>query len=293
MGAMIALESLNRTNSDLAATQKRVSTGYRVADSTDDGAAYAVAQSVRSTVGALTTANQQLGNVQGLLSTTQSGLNNISNTMASMRDVLVSLADANVQGDQRRQYTVQYQSLLANVNTFIQDAGYSGKTLIGAVSGSNGKFGRVATVRNEFGASYALATFGSSAMFKAINFGSIAAMGSAASGKWTIGAGTAVLAYGAGTVAKALTTTGAFLKQMAAVGTALNTVGSEVNYVKNQISYNSDKVDALNTGLGSLVDADLAKESAQLQALQIRQQLGTQALSLANQAPQTLLSLFK
>jgi flagellin len=70
VGAMIALQSLNRTNSDLAATQKRVSTGFRVADSTDDGAAYAVAQSVRSTIGALTTANQQLGNVQGLLSTT-------------------------------------------------------------------------------------------------------------------------------------------------------------------------------------------------------------------------------
>jgi flagellin len=66
-----------------------------------------------------------------------------------------------------------------------------------------------------------------------------------------------------------------------------------VNYVDDQVSYNSDKIDALNTGLGALVDADLAQESAQLQALQIRQQLGTQALSLANQAPQTLLSLFK
>ena len=70
-----------------------------MADATDDGAAYAVAQSVRSTVGALTTANQQLGNVQGLLSTTQSGLNDISNTMASMRNVLVKLADANVSGN--------------------------------------------------------------------------------------------------------------------------------------------------------------------------------------------------
>ena len=80
---------------------------------------------------------------------------------------------------------------------------------------------------------------------------------------------------------------------MNTVGAGLNTVGSEVNYVNNQISYNSDKIDALNTGLGSLVDADLAKESAALQALQIRQQLGTQALSIANQAPQTLLSLFK
>ena len=80
---------------------------------------------------------------------------------------------------------------------------------------------------------------------------------------------------------------------MNAVGKALNQIGASINYVANQISYNNDKIDALNSGLGSLVDADLAKESAQLQSLQIRQQLGTQALSLANQAPQTLLSLFK
>ena len=104
MGAMIALESLNRTNADLLPRRKQISTGYRVADATDDGAAYAVAQSVRSTVGALTTANQQLGNVQGLLSTTQSGLNDVSNTMASMRDVLVNLSDTNVSGNQRTQY---------------------------------------------------------------------------------------------------------------------------------------------------------------------------------------------
>jgi len=80
---------------------------------------------------------------------------------------------------------------------------------------------------------------------------------------------------------------------MNSVGSALNTIGASVNYVNNQISYNSDKIDSLNSGLGSLVDADLAKESAMLQSLQIQQQLGTQALSLANQAPQTLLSLFK
>ena len=65
------------------------------------------------------------------------------------------------------------------------------------------------------------------------------------------------------------------------------------NFVDNQITYNSNKIDALNGGLGSLVDADLSKEAAKLQALQIRQQLGTQALSIANQAPQSLLSLFK
>ena len=92
MGAMVALQSLEATQRQLASTQKQISTGYRVADSTDDGAAYAIAQSIRSTVGALTSANQQLGSATGLLSTTQAGLNNISDTMASMRDVLVMQA---------------------------------------------------------------------------------------------------------------------------------------------------------------------------------------------------------
>src|ERR1700710_1659761 len=135
MAAMIALQSLDRTNQDLAVTQKQVSTGFRVADSTDDGAAYAIAQSIRSTVGALTSANQQLGNAQGLLSTTQSGLNNISNSMASMRDVLIKLADSSVGGDVRADYATKYNSMLANVRTDVQDAAYSGKTLIGNVTG--------------------------------------------------------------------------------------------------------------------------------------------------------------
>src|SRR5512142_3356026 len=135
MGAIIALQSLNRTNADLAATQKRISTGSRVADANDDGAAYAVAQAVRSSVGALGAANQQLGNVQGLLSTTMTGLNDVSNTMASMRTVLVKLADSNVAGTQRNQYIAQYTSLLTNVKSFIQDASYNGKTLIGNIAG--------------------------------------------------------------------------------------------------------------------------------------------------------------
>ena len=71
------------------------------------------------------------------------------------------------------------------------------------------------------------------------------------------------------------------------------TYGAATNYITNQVSYNSNKIDALNGGMGSLIDADLAQESAKLQSLQIRQQLGTQALSIANQAPTSLLSLFK
>jgi flagellin len=255
-------------------TQKQIATGYRVADSTDDGAAYAIAQGIRSTVGALTSANQQLGNVQGLLSTTQSGLNNVSNMMGSMRDVLVKLSDSSVQGTERTNYIQQYQSMLNNVQTFVQDADYNGKTLIGNLTGSSGSFGRVAVARNENGSTYGIATFSGSAMYGSISF-------------------TSTQLAGASTVAALITTTGTFLNQQTSVGNELDTIGSSINYVNNQTTYNSDKMNALNSGLGSLIDADLAKESAQLTALQIRQQLGTQALSMANQAPQTLLSLFK
>lgn len=272
--AMIALQSLDQTNAQLDVVQKQVSTGYRVADAVDDGAAYAIAQGIRSTVGALTSANQQLGNSQGLLATTQAGLNNISNTMTSMRDVLVKLSDSSVTGSDRTNYIAQYDSMLANVQTFIQDANYDGKTLIGNLTGSNGAFGRVAVARNESGSTYGIATFGGSAVYGSISFD------------------TTVL-QGASTVAALITATGTFLNQFNAVSTALNTVGSEVNYVNNQVSYNSNKIDALNAGVGSLVDADLAQESAQLQSLQIRQQLGTQSLSIANQAPAALLNLFK
>jgi flagellin len=274
MGAMVALQSLESTQDQLAVTQKQISTGYRVADSSDDGAAYSIAQGIRSTVGALTSANQQLGNVQGLLSTTQSGLNNVSNMMGSMRDVLLKLSDSSVQGSERTNYEQQYTSMLANVKTFVQDANYNGKTLIGDLTGSSGSFGRVAVARNENGSTYGIASFSGSAMYGSISF-------------------TSTQLNGASTVAALITATGTFLNQQGSIGTELNSVGSSINYVKNQTTYNNDKIDALNSGLGSLIDADLAKESAQLTALQIRQQLGTQALSMANQAPQTLLSLFK
>ena len=63
--------------------------------------------------------------------------------------------------------------------------------------------------------------------------------------------------------------------------------------ITNQIGFNNAIADATNTGLGAIVDADLAKESARLQSLQVKQQLSSQALSIANQSPQSLLGLFR
>jgi len=274
IGATVALESLNATTSQLQATQKQIATGYRVNDATDDGAAYAVAQRVRSDVGALTTANQQLGDATGLVTTTLTGLNQVSNTVNDARNVLVTLANGDTQGTERTQYIAQYTSDVANIKSFLQDATYNGKTLIGNITGSSGTFGSINVVRNEMGATYNLATFSGSAMVGSISF-------------------TSTQLNGATTVAGLISNTGTFMNQLNAVGSQLASYGSASTYINNQVSYNSDKIDALNTGLGSLVDANLAQESALLQSLQIKQQLGTQALSIANQAPQSLLSLFK
>ncbi len=274
IGAQVALQSLNLTSTQLAATEKQISTGYRVADATDDGAAYAVALRVRSDVSAITSANQQLGGVQGLLSATSSALKDVSTLANSLRNVLISLANGNTSGNQRTQYISQYKSDLLNVKSDIQNASYNGKTLIGNLTGSTGTFAKVAVTTNESGSTYGIATFGGSALYGALN----------------LGASTLASATLAGA---AITATGSFITALNAIGAQLNGYGNATNYVNNQISYNSDKIDSLNAGLGSLVDANLAQESALLQSLQIRQQLGTQALSLANQAPQTLLSLFK
>ncbi len=277
VAASIALSSLELTNAQLATVQKQISTGYRVADATDDGAAYAIAQRVRSDVGALTTANQQLGNVQGLLSTTLSSLNDVSNTLSSARDVLVNLASSSTQGTERTQYIAQYKSLTSQIQTFFQDAAYNGATLVGNLTGSEGTFAAIGVIRNESGASYSIGTFGGSAFYGSINF-------------------TSTQLASATTVQGLITATatpGTFINKLNSLGTQLNKYGAATNYVTNQVDYNNDKITALNDGLGALVDANLAQESAQLQSLQIRQQLGTQALSIANQAPQSLLSLFK
>lgn len=275
VGAQVALSSLNSINSQLAVAQKQISTGYRVADATDNGAAYAIAQRVRSDVGALNSANQQLGNVQGLLGTTSSALNDISNTLNSARDVLVKLADANTTGTQRTQYASQYQALTAQIRSFISDSSYNSKSLIGDIGGAT--INSVNVVRNESGGTYNIATFSGSALYNGITFSAQI---------------TSTTTTAAKSIAALITNGGSFIKQLNSVANALNKYGSETNYVNNQISYNSDKMNALSSGLGSLIDANLAKESAVLQSLQIQQQLATQSLTVANQAPQSLLKLY-
>jgi flagellin len=279
IGAMVALQSLDQTVSSLQMTEKQISTGYRVADAVDDGAAYAVAQGVRGSVSALTSANEQLGNVQGLLSTTLTGLNSGSTELITMHALLIKLADGSTTSTERAQYLTQYHSDLANLKSFFEDSTYNGKTLLSNFANYSSGFGSFGIVRNEIGQTYHVSYYSTSQVFSQL----------------CIGAGGAGAAHATNAThfAQFIATNGSFSLMFNTIGTWLNDVGAQVNYINNQVSYNSSKIDALNAGLGSLVDADLAAESAQLTALQIRQQLGEQSLSIANAAPNMLLTLFK
>ena len=265
LAAMTALQSLNRTNDALGLVQKRVSTGFRVADAKDDGGAYAVAQSVRGDLAGLTAANEQLGGLKGIVDVTLHGLGQVSKTMVDLRTVLTRLADGTINGNQRDQYEQQYTQLQTQVQRFIEDATYNGRTLLSTVVADGG--GDIVSIRNEVGTTLTLAAFDGAGDFVIAAAPADAAAAQAAiAGDWS-------------TVNEE-------------INDALNRLGADARYIDAQIAYNRDKLDALEGGLGALIDADIAKEAARLQALQIRQQLGTQTLSITNQAPQALIALF-
>lgn len=268
--SLIALQSLNRTNDELSLIQKRVSTGYRVADARDDGGAFAVAQSVKSDMAGVVAVGEQLGGVRGILETTFAALTVVSDTMKQLRATLTRLADGAISADQRTAYEEQYTLLAKQVASFVDDAGYNGRTLLSTDAGGTPTGGNITAIRNETGSLFTI---------EAVD-GALLKM-------------TTLAPTNAAAAQSSFNSGGAFDTAEAAISKALNTFGSSMAFVESQISYNSKKADAMSNGLGALVDADLARESSALEGIKVRQQLGIQTLSLANQGPQVLLGLFR
>jgi len=271
-GAEIALAALSATSSALQSTEKQVSTGYRVADAADDGAAFAIAQNIRSEVAALASVNVDLGNAQGLLSTTLTGLTSASDEMVTLKAVLVHLAAGTSGTTAQEEYVSTYASDLATLKTYFIDSTYNGRTLLSNFAGYSAGFGSFSVVQDEYARTYHVSYYSSSQVF----------------------ANLCQAGVSSGTVfASFVASGGTFDLMMATINNWLVTVGDQVNAINDRISFNSNKINALDSGLGALVDADLATEAAMLTALEIRQQLGEQALSIANSTPSMLLALFK
>jgi len=313
--AVFALQSLNQTNFELAGVQKRVSTGFRVSDARDDGGAFAVAQAVRSDVAGVTAVGEQLGGTRGILSTTFASLSVVSDTMKQVRAVLTRMADAGITGTSREQYEEQYTLLTRQIETFIDDAFYNGRTLLSTSVAAGG--GNITSIRNESGGTFTIQAVDGEALKLdpaafVLTTDEIDDLTDLAETNYTAAAGPDDPEWADLTDAQqqtfidaeifnvkvqratdAIQPGGSFDEVDGLVSTALNQFGAQMQFVENQITYNSKKIDAMNDGLGALVDADLAKESSKLQALQTRQQLGVQTLGIANQGPQVLLSLFR
>ncbi len=293
IGAQVALESLNSTNTQLQASQKRISTGYRVADATDDGGAFAVAQRVRSDTGVLTSVNQQLGGAQGLVSNAAGALTGLSTTINAAGALLGKIGDASISQTQRDQYVTSFKTLVVQAANYVDGSTFNGQSLLGKVSGTVAGTDKT-VINSETGSTQTLNNADNSGIAQTLAGLIGATFTRSAAGVDTFTAAAAGTDQTAAATALTATTgTTAYASALTTIANQLNQNGADSNLLTATISFNSTKINSLNAGLGALIDTDLSKESANLQALQIKQQLGTQALSLANQAPQSLLSLFK
>jgi flagellin len=263
MSALTALTNLNNTQTQMQTVQGEIGTGYKVANATDNGAVFAIAQGLRADISGIAAVNQELSNAQGMTSVADAAATNISNTMADIKSTITELADQNTTGTARTNLLTHLSQLTATVSNFIANATYNGTNLLSSASAN------VAVISNYGGAQYTV-----------MSQDLVAAVLSNLTGVTS------------STDAQGLLT-GGFTSAMTSLGTALNSIAGDENRIGSQISFNNQLSNAITTGLGSMVDADMSKAAAQLQSLQVRQQLATQALSIANQSPNSILSLFR
>lgn len=261
--AMVALQSLNRTADQLQTVQKRISTGYKVADAKDDGAAFAVAQSIRSTASAYGSVNTGISQARGAVEVATVAATGLADKLGEARSVLTKLADSTLSTGDRDVAQKQY----AEIRTAIQDAAsqadYNGFNALGS------KVQNVVTSVD--GGTYAIGGLKVKESVEALSTEVKTAEDAQAM----------------------LASDGAFTRTQGQVSDAINTLGTDARRLGAQMQFNSAVEDSRTASLGAVVDADLARESANLQSLQVKQQLASQSLGIANQAPQILQSLFR
>ena len=263
-GANIALQTLNSVNNDLNSTAKRVQTGFRVADAVDDASSFAVAQGLRGDLKAYDAVSRGLAQGQGVASVALAGATAVSDLIGDMRGKITELSGDNLSAAQRTTITADLTALQSQVDNAIANASFNGTNLLQTASTD---------------ANFLANIDGTTLSLRANDI----------EGAKTTFDG----ALDVSTAAAATTSLTALDTFETAVNTALGTLGADSRSFDSQDALISKIKDATQEGLGAIVDADLPRESARLQALQVQQQLATQALAIANSQPQTLLSLFR
>ncbi len=270
VGAMVALENLNATNSSLQVTQNRISTGLKVSSATDNGATWAVAQNERATVNALGSVQDSLNRGISTVDVAVSAGQTISDLLNQMKAKALAATDNSATTSDISNYANDFTALRNQIGKIVSTSDFNGVNMI-KTSGSS---------------VFALASASGSikVTVAAANFG----LGNSGGALATVTAGATFTTHATASAVLAAVNTA-----ITAVNAAVAKLGTGVNALQSQLSFVQSQSDTLTTGIGNLVDADVAKESANLTALQTKQQLGVQALSIANSSNSVLLSLFQ
>jgi flagellin len=267
VGALIALQNLNATNSDLAITQNRINTGKKVSSVKDNGAIWAIAQGQRADIGALGAVKQSLDRGVAAVDVAIAAGETVSDLLLQLKEKALAATDASLKTAARAALNEDFKALRDQIATVTTNAEFNGINLL--KTGATG-FNALANAQGN-----ATITVGAEVMALGSTNVSVATTQSIE------------------TLTKAATSLTAVNNSIDAVSGALARLGTKSKALTTHLSFVGKLTDSLESGVGNLVDADLAKESAKLQALQTKQQLGVQALSIANQTPQLVLSLFR
>jgi flagellin len=266
-GAAIALQYLNATQGQLNQTQSAINSGFKVATARDDGAIFAIAQNQRGQVAGYQAVMSSINNATSAVDVALSAGQSISDLLIQMKQKALAAADSSLDTASRQALDSNFTALRDQISTIVKNAVFNGFNL---VDGSTNQISALASADG----SRRITT---SAQDMSLD-GSIVTIASSS----TIS-----------TQAKASTLVATIQESLTNVNSALAKLSAGAAKFSIQGTFAQKLSDTLTQGIGNLVDANMAQESAKLQALQVRQQLGIQALSIANQAPQTILSLFR
>jgi flagellin len=266
-GALVALENLNSTSSQLQQAQQIVSTGLAIGSAKDNGAIWAIAENERVTNSSLDAVKSSLQTGQSILDVANSAGSTVSDLLSQMKAKALAASDTSLDSNSRAALNNDFVALRNQITSTVATADFNGVNLI------NGSVTQITSLANASG-TQVLTT---SAQNLSLG-GSIVTVAATA----TIGTTTAASAM-VSTLATSLLN----------IHNALANLGTSSTAMQTKLTFVSNLQDTLTTGIGNLVNADLAKESATLQALQTKQQLGIQALSIANSSSSALLGLFR
>jgi flagellin len=267
-GALVALQNLNTTASQLQQAQNEVSTGLAVSQPSDNGAVWAIAQNERAQDSSLDAVKSSLQTGQSIIDVANSAGQTVSDLLTQMKEKALAASDTSLDANSRAALNNDFVSLVKQIGTAVNNADFNGINLL------NNSVTSITSLANADGTSV-ITTAAQDFSLGGANLTGI----TTASTINTVTSATAMIA----TVGNALTS----------VDNALATMGTSSKSLGDQLTFVGSLQDTLETGIGNLVNANLAKESATLTALQTKQQLGIQALSIANSSSSALLGLFR